>query len=730
MNVRLENLQHDSAPSNYVSFLGHAPRTKGKQSDADSLRSVSSVRSVMSSMSTLWSNLTLANSAAKAEKRIAEHREDIKYLYSCFTKIPALKLSPDHRARLVAGYEEFPFDTAVPLFAFKNVSALEICDLDFRQFHGWDRLAEQLRSLTVKRANVDDPIDLLQNIVLDDMEKRRKRSFKTNLPQTPSTPGAPWPANSPKARQIELARTMSAPNSPLIDNRRGSKSSPQNIILDRAGSSDGKQASPQQRQRSNSPARPPSSRHGSLPKHHTRSGSLKYRRGSGSSGSSHEMTPRHSSTDLLALGILSSNKWRFLRHLSLAENGLTGLTVLSLAPIAGTLQSFDLSGNLFTEVPDALASLTHLRALNLSNCMIESLQSLSRNPLPAITTLNLRSNRLLNLAGIERLLSLERVDLRENRLRDPTELARLTGIPDIVDLYVLRNPFTRTHSNYRVAIFNLFRSTPGHMEDVTIDTFGPLYNEKKSLVDRVPEPANVPVVKPPPEDEEEDEPQPASSGAPTEAELRDLALQNANQQPARYGHRRSTSDMGPQSMRRKRKAPRRRIVELSQDSPTRTSPSQQIIAEVTPVPITPRTPTDDSDQPKTPEATPTFHTAPTKQPIPLSQQPRPTMVAAPFDSPTPVPPKIRDPSDDDDDNDDEPAMDSPKDLGHSEVYRQKIEALKQDLGPNWLSALNEDRRVSEQPMRNRSFSPASRTSTIKADNTNNRGVSVGGRTLG
>ena len=712
MNVRLENLQHDAAPSNYVSFLGHAPRSRGKQSDADSLKSVSSVRSIVSSMSFLWSNLTMSNSAAKAEKQMAQHRDDVKYLYSCFTKIPALKLSPDHRARLVSGYEEFPFDTAVPLFAFKNVSALEISDLDFRTFYGWDKLSEQLRSLTVRRANVDDPIDLLRHIVLDDMEKRRKRSFKNQLPTTPSTPGAPWPNNSPKARQIELARTMSAPNSPFVDQRRISKNSPQSITLDRKGSSDGKQPSTPQRQRSNSPPRPPSSRHTSLTKH-ARSGSVKYRRSSGSSGSTdHEMTPRRSTSDLLALGILPSSKWRFLRHLSLAENGLTSLTVSSLAPVADTLQSLDLSNNLLSEVPDALASLTHLRALNLSNCMIDSLQSLARNPLPTITTINLRSNRLLNLAGIERLFSLERVDVRDNRLRDPMELARLAGIPDIVDLYVIKNPFTKTHSDYRITIFNAFRSTPGHVQDVTIDTFGPFYIEKKQLVDRAPEPASVPVVKPPPEDEDEENPA-VAGGAPTEAELRALVTQESGTSAYRRTHRRAASDLGPQTMRRKKRTPRKRVVELLQpDSPIRETSSQ-----LTPDTEHPKTPTD-SDHPSTPGETP-YHTAPTTQARATSPPQRPALDTS-FASPTPAP-KIRDASDDD-----LSPMGSPQDAGHTDVYRQKIETLKNDLGPNWLAALNED-RLAERKDRNRNLSPASRTSTIRADS---KSLPVGGRTLG
>lgn len=719
MNVRLENLQHDAAPSNYVSFLGHAPKSRGRQADEESLKSVSSMRSVMSSMSSLWSNLSLSSSAAKVEKQMTQYREDIRYLYSCFTKIPALKLSPDHRARLIAGFEEFPFDTAVPLFAFKNVSALDICDLDFRQFHGWDRLAEQLKSLTIRRANLDDPIDLLQHIVLDDMEKRRKRSFKNNLPATPSTPGAPWIANSPKARQIELARTMSAPNSPFVVQRQGPKNSPPNVPLERRDSSELKESSTEQRrERSSSPARPVS-RHGSLTMR-ARGASMKYRRSSGSSNSdTHDVTPRHSSTDLLTVGILPPSKWRFLRHLSLPENGLHTLTVASLAPVAGTLQSLDLSGNLFSEVPDALASLTHLRALNLSNCMIDSLQSLARHPLPAITTLNLRSNRLLNLSGIERLISLERVDFRDNRLRDPTELARLTAFPDITDVYVIRNPFTRTHSNYRITIFNLFRKTPGHLQDVSIDSLGPVYSERRQLIDRVAEPASVPVVKPPTEDEDE---APAEvDGIPEETESETVAAQDFQESSPRGGHRRTTSDLGPQGSRRNKKNPRRRVIELSQpdSSPRPRSHKSQIsIPEL--AEAAPKTPTD-SDQPSTPEQTP-YQTAPTTQVPTLPSTNRPTLHTA-FESPTPAP-KIRDPSDDDDS-----PVEMPQDVGHSDLYRQKIEALKNDLGPNWLTALNEE-RMAEHQSQIRSFSPSSRTSTIRPENNPNRVASFGSRTLG
>ncbi|RMY70829.1 hypothetical protein D0863_05554 [Hortaea werneckii] len=714
-NVRLENLHSEVPPSNYVSFLGNAPKSKGRQSDADSLRSVSSVRSVMSSVSSLWSSLSLTNQAAKEEKRLAQYQEDIKYLYSCFTKIPALKLAPDHRARLISGYEVFPFDTAVPLFVFKNLSALEICDLDFRQFYGWDRLAEQLRSLTVKRASIDDPLDLLQNIVLDDIEKRRKRSSKTQVPTTPSTPGAPWPStSSPRSKQSDLlARSYSTPYSPIADQRRGS------VPMARVGSSGSQNQLSSSRQRSNSPVRPQTSRHSSLRQHKKSSVAQIYRRSSGSSGSStHEITPRHSMTDLLALGILPPNKWRFLRHLSLAENGLTSLTADSLKPVAGSLQSLDLSGNLFKQVPDGLSSLTHLRALNLCNNMIDDLRSLAKDPLPAVTTLNLRSNRLSSLVGIEKIPTLERIDLRDNRLRDPAELRRLTNAMELIDVYVIKNPFMKSHSNYRVEIFNAFRDTPGHRAEITIDTLPPTYNEKKQLHDKAPEPSPVAIVPPSPEDDDEPE---AMVGADDElAELEPSVLSSQGAQGNSKGHRRSTSDMGPQSTQRRKKGTRRRIVELSQQEATGSFPREPSLLHSAELP--PQTPTD-VDEPPTPSQT-LYHTARTTQPRANTPPQRPKLDTV-FTNPSPAAaPKIRDPSDDDDS-----PIQSPQGLDiNSDLYRQKMEALKQDLGPNWLTALN-DRRANEPKRNGRSPSPSSQTTAV-GPRQQSRDTHTGGRKLG
>ncbi|KAL1311720.1 hypothetical protein AAFC00_001818 [Neodothiora populina] len=690
MNIRLENIHNEVAPGNYVSFQGSAPKSRGRSSDGDSIHSVSSVRSVMSSMSSVWSTFTIGNTANKLEKQKALEEEDLKYLYSAFTKVPCLRLSPDPQSRLITGYEEFPFDTAVPLFAFKNVSALEICDLDFRQFFGWDRMSEQLRSLTIKRGSVDDFADLTIGIVLDDMDKRRKRSSKGPVP---SSPAAMWPSASPSVKQSELSRSNSAPNSPLTDGRRASLGSPQALLISRTESSDGKKASvARSRQRSTSPIRPASSRHGSSYGYSSRSGH-KFRRESGSSGSSiHSSTPRTSSSNLLTLGILPASKWRFLRHLSLSDNGLTFITAHSLAPLASTLLSLDLSSNLLTEIPESLATLTNLRALNLSNCMIDSLHSLVRNPLPAITTLNLRSNRLVSLAGIERLPSLETVDLRDNRLTDPTELARLTRMPEIRSVFVIKNPFVRPHPNYRVTIFNLFRSTPGYSEDILIDATGPSYGERRQLIERVLEPA-TPVLR-------LDHP---ATETRVVAEHKSRVHSGAQDGPshAEGASSRQAADPTTASQRR-RKTTRRRIVELSTSAASPASQAQTGVAAAT-------TAVSQDD---------TRHTSSKRESrSPAHLRRLDTSVAH----------KAEEDTKGEQGEDDACLAQDEEEVGaNSELYRQKIEALKSDLGSGWLTALSDDKWNEGKA------TTASREYSSNGTNTRteSRGVAVGGRSLG
>lgn len=655
MNVRLENIHTEASPANYVSFLGHSQGSRSR-SDRDSIHSVSSVRSVMS----LWSGFGLgsSSSATKTEKAKAQLLTDLKYLYSAFTKIPCLRLSPDSKARLIGGYEEFPFDTAVPLLVFKNLSALEICDVDFRQFYGWDKMAEQLRSLTVKRSHLDDPTDLFVNIILDDMEKRRRRSSKAQ-----SSPVLPWPA-SPSLRDVE--RPNSTPGSPMIDDKLGYSASPQANSLQLQHDQDAQVSRKRPRTKSASPSRPSSSRQDSSYRHLRGNPPKIKRSGSNSSNSSsHSSGPNRSGSfsNILTLGILPASKWRFLRHLSLADNSLTSTTTQCLAPLSNTLNSLDLSSNLFTEMPDCLATLTALRALNISNCMIRSLHSLTRNPLPAITALNLRANRLVSIAGVERLLSLERLDLRDNKIQDPTELARLTCIPVISEIWLLRNPFVKTHSNYRITIFNLFRNTPGYSEDIMIDSTGPGYGERRQLRDRIVESEGIkPIVEPTSE-----VPLRYDTIMDTMGGRERLEVQRPS--PPQYTQSEITVGSG-----RRRKGPRRRIVDLAIDQ------SPPVLHQQVPLelpqgygrPSLANISIDDVSPKTKPSLLPPLQMGAGMPPM---QSFNSTDMSE--DSPIEISDKGR-----------SLASEIQSSNLNGEAYKQKIEALKSEVGSNWLSILS------------------------------------------
>ncbi len=699
MNVRLESIHTDSSTANYVSFLGQSQRPRGRESDRDSIHSVSSLRSVVSGVSSLWTTFGLgpANGGARTDKAKAALDADLKYLYSAFTKIPCLRLAPDRKAGLIKGFEEFPFDTAVPLWAFKNVSALEICDVDVRQFFGWDRLSEQLRSLTVKRANLDDPADLLINIVLDDMDRRRRRSSRTQ-----PSPLLGWTASSPSLTQPDMARSTSAPGSPDADGKLlGPSGSPKSVPMVRGGSEGSRsQLQSQPHHHHHPPQRPRArSRSGSQPAlarpvsthGHVRGGHRLKRSGSGSSTSSARSTsvyPSGSSSNLLGMVQLPSSAWRFLKHLSLADNGLTAISANSLTPLANTLHSLDLSSNHLAQIPDSLALLTCLRALNLSNCMIDSLRSLSRNPLPAITALNLRSNRLVSLAGIERLPALERVDLRDNRMVDPMELARLTGIPDLREIWVADNPFTRTHPHYRVTIFNLFRSAPGYLDDLTIDASGPGYAERRQLVERAVQstPAPAPIASSGNGDVPPSPPPAPKLAAPLPDEAAISPLPPDGSPVRRAGPDSSPNPFYPNHSRssRRRKGSRRRIVELSRSDIQSSSPDlsysssshdhgYHVVRSSDDVTAYPQ-PHPSVSVPASPPALDSLRLHPqmpgmhrVETDLPPSSLHRPPLPRA---STTSV------------------GRDADWDLS-SELYRQKIEALRSEVGNGWLSVLSE-----------------------------------------
>ncbi|KAK9481347.1 hypothetical protein V1514DRAFT_349629 [Lipomyces japonicus] len=440
--VRLETIQSGASHSSYVSFLHDSLNGNKISADRKSLQSTASMRSTMSGVSAIF-DLLSSGSKEKAAK-VAE--ENLTYIYSSFTKIPALRLSHDQKAKIIEGFEQFPFDRAVPIVIFKNLTSLELVDVDVRAFFGWNVVAERLRTLIIKHGQLDDPMELLHDLVLDDMDKRRNRT-STDIPVYSTQGESLEGLESPQLPSILFARATSRNSS---RSRRQSESS----------------STARTRSVSRSPV---NGRPG-------RSGSLSSTISTLSTGDSPPRTT------------LDSLHWSQLRHLSLEENGISSVANEAMIPLANSLITLDLTRNLLISIPEALSQLSSLASLNLSFNLISSLHSLTHHPLPAITVLNLRGNNIVSLAGLDRIVSIERIDLRDNKLSDPTEIARLTGAPNLTELWVAGNPFVKTHSSsYRVTIFNLFRTTAGYSDDVLLDGTNPGLLEQRQLVERVEE---------------------------------------------------------------------------------------------------------------------------------------------------------------------------------------------------------------------------------------------------
>ena len=182
---------------------------------------------------------------------------------------------------------------------------------------------------------------------------------------------------------------------------------------------------------------------------------------------------------------LSSLKWAFLKHLCLADNALTFFPA-NIIPHLLSVAYLDLSSNHLIAVPSGLNQMYNLVTLNLSGNMIESVLGIY-TMLGQVLTLNLSRNRIESLCGIERLVALERVDVRKNAVSDIEEVGRLSTLPNLQGVWVEGNPFTETNPNYRITCFNQFLKEG---KNVTLDGLSPSFMERRSLI--VPAPTAAP----------------------------------------------------------------------------------------------------------------------------------------------------------------------------------------------------------------------------------------------
>ena len=147
-----------------------------------------------------------------AGKRV-DVASEIKYIYSALTKIPSLRIGPPP-LKLIEGFEDCPGEMSVPLDAFKNVQLLEFDEADPRAFIGWDRLSQQLRSLSIKRSGVEDITDIIIDAVINDGLQRRgervhHRKRKVHAPDAEGEIGPAAASNSGSATNLGETQSIS-----------------------------------------------------------------------------------------------------------------------------------------------------------------------------------------------------------------------------------------------------------------------------------------------------------------------------------------------------------------------------------------------------------------------------------------------------------------------------------------------------------------------------------------
>ncbi|KAL0068718.1 hypothetical protein AAF712_004047 [Marasmius tenuissimus] len=389
LDVRIDS---PSRPMSYINVF-----TDPDKSDTLSLSSIRTSLSVVSSLSLgagWWSRSAPVNIDT-----------ELKYLFSSFTKLPALTVTAPGPKVIAELANEPPNENAIPMDCFRNLQSLECIDIDPRTLLGWDKLAESLWSLKIKKSGLEDISDIFIGAVLDDQARRegsasrkRARNIVRGPTRQSSFHASQLPESVPEDETGELASEEPENDAPRIS----------------------------------SPSPPPS-----------------------------QLSPR---------------KWEWLKHLSLSDNALTFFPS-ELTTHLTSLTHLDLSSNLLVSVPQGLGALHNLISLNISDNMIDSVLGIYQN-LGQVLSINLAHNRLESLCGLERLRALERVDLRNNLIEEAAEVGRLATLPNIKDIRIEGNPLVEIEEAYRVACFDYFWKEG---KSIHLDGTPPSFYERRSL---------------------------------------------------------------------------------------------------------------------------------------------------------------------------------------------------------------------------------------------------------
>lgn len=137
--------------------------------------SLGSVRSALTRMSIGAASTASWFGGAGSAARPPDPDREVKYLYSAFTKLPAVNVIQAEANGLVAGFEDAANPTTLtPFDVFKNLHLLSFTDVDPRTITGWERLSCQLKSLTLIRTGIEDVEELIVGQVLNELVDQDK----------------------------------------------------------------------------------------------------------------------------------------------------------------------------------------------------------------------------------------------------------------------------------------------------------------------------------------------------------------------------------------------------------------------------------------------------------------------------------------------------------------------------------------------------------------------------
>ncbi|THU95350.1 hypothetical protein K435DRAFT_839509 [Dendrothele bispora CBS 962.96] len=172
LDVRVDN------PSRPLSYINLFP-----DSDKSDTLSLSSIRSSLSAVSSLSLG---AGWWGRSEQPSVD--SELKYIYSCFTKLPALSITAPGPKLIAELANEPPNANAAPLDSFKNLQSLECIDIDPRSLLGWDRLATSLISLKIRKSGLEDVTEVFIGAVLDDQARREGSVSRKRVRRIPKGP--------------------------------------------------------------------------------------------------------------------------------------------------------------------------------------------------------------------------------------------------------------------------------------------------------------------------------------------------------------------------------------------------------------------------------------------------------------------------------------------------------------------------------------------------------------